>query len=319
MTTIIFGILEEGLVYAIMALGVYITYKILDFPDLSVDGTFPLGAAVTAAGIANGLPFIGTISPVAALFISFTVGALAGCITGLIHVKLKVRDLLSGIIVMTALYSINLRIAGKANLPIFSKETIFSNSFLSAHVPEAASPFIVTIILFVIVMICKVLLDAYLQTRSGYLLRAVGDNDVLVTSLAKDKGLVKIVGLAIANGFAALAGSVYCQQKGFFEISIGTGTMVIGLANVIIGTQLLKRVGFIRSTTAVIIGSIVYKACVSIALLLNDLHIAGLDLSIPVTASDLKLITSVLFLIILVVSPSGGKKVKSHARIKTHP
>ena len=216
MTTIIFGILEEGLVYAIMALGVYITYKILDFPDLSVDGTFPLGAAVTAAGIANGLPFIGTISPVAALFISFTVGALAGCITGLIHVKLKVRDLLSGIIVMTALYSINLRIAGKANLPIFSKETIFSNSFLSAHVPEAASPFIVTIILFVIVMICKVLLDAYLQTRSGYLLRAVGDNDVLVTSLAKDKGLVKIVGLAIANGFAALAGSVYCQQKGFF-------------------------------------------------------------------------------------------------------
>lgn len=313
MTTIIFGILEEGLVYAIMALGVYITYKILDFPDLSVDGTFPLGAAVTAAGIANGLPFIGTISPVAALFISFTVGALAGCITGLIHVKLKVRVLLSGIIVMTALYSINLRIAGKANLPIFSKETIFSNSFLSAHVPEAASPFIVTIILFVIVMICKVLLDAYLQTRSGYLLRAVGDNDVLVTSLAKDKGLVKIVGLAIANGFAALAGSVYCQQKGFFEISIGTGTMVIGLANVIIGTQLLKRVGFIRSTTAVIIGSIVYKACVSIALLLNDLHIAGLDLSIPVTASDLKLITSVLFLIILVVSPSGGKKVKSHA------
>ena len=313
MTTIIFGILEEGLVYAIMALGVYITYKILDFPDLSVDGTFPLGAAVTAAGIANGLPFIGTISPVAALFISFTVGALAGCITGLIHVKLKVRDLLSGIIVMTALYSINLRIAGKANLPIFSKETIFSISFLSAHVPEAASPFIVTIILFVIVMICKVLLDAYLQTRSGYLLRAVGDNDVLVTSLAKDKGLVKIVGLAIANGFAALAGSVYCQQKGFFEISIGTGTMVIGLANVIIGTQLLKRVGFIRSTTAVIIGSIVYKACVSIALLLNDLHIAGLDLSIPVTASDLKLITSVLFLLILVVRPFGGKKVKIHA------
>lgn len=313
MTTIIFGILEEGLVYAIMALGVYITYKILDFPDLSVDGTFPLGAAVTAAGIANGLPFVGTISPVAALFISFAVGALAGCITGLIHVKLKVRDLLSGIIVMTALYSINLRIAGKANLPIFSKETIFSNSFLSAHVPEAASPFIVTIILLVIVLICKVLLDAYLQTRSGYLLRAVGDNDVLVTSLAKDKGLVKIVGLAIANGFAALAGSVYCQQKGFFEISIGTGTMVIGLANVIIGTQLLKRVGFIRSTTAVIIGSIVYKACVSIALLLNDLHIAGLNLSIPVTASDLKLITSVLFLIILVVSPAGGKKVKSHA------
>lgn len=304
--TIILGILEEGLVYVIMALGVYITYKILDFPDLSVDGTFPLGAAVTAAGIAGGF-----LSPGAALAVAFLTGALAGCITGLIHVKLKVRDLLSGIIVMTALYSINLRIAGKANLPIFSKETIFTNDFLFAHVPEALKPFTTTLILLVLVLVCKILLDAYLQTRSGYLLRAVGDNEALVTALAKDKGMVKIIGLAIANGFAALAGSVYCQQKGFFEISTGTGTMVIGLANVIIGTQLFKRFGFVKSTTAVIIGSIIYKACVSAALLVGDLSIGGW--SIPVTASDLKLITSVLFLIILVLSPAGGKKVKSHA------
>ena len=308
MTTIIFGILEEGLVYAIMALGVYITYKILDFPDLSVDGTFPLGAAVTAAGIAGGF-----LSPVAALFVSFLAGALAGCVTGLIHVKLKVRDLLSGIIVMTALYSINLRITGKANLPIFSKETIFSNEFLSANVPEAFKPYTTTLILLVLAVLCKVLLDAYLKTRSGYLLRAVGDNETLVTSLAKDKGRGKLSGLAIANGIAALAGCVYCQQKGFFEISAGTGTMVIGLANVIIGTQLFKRFGFVKSTTAVIIGSILYKACVSAALLVGDLKIAGLNLSVPVTASDLKLITSVLFLIILVLSPAGGKKVKSHA------
>ena len=231
----------------------------------------------------------------------------------MIHVKLKVRDLLSGIIVMTALYSINLRIAGKSNLPIFSKDTIFSNSFLSEHVPAAMSPYVVTIILLVIVLVCKLLLDAYLKTRSGYLLRAVGDNDVLVTSLAKDKGMVKIVGLAIANGFAALAGSVYCQQKGFFDISIGTGTIVIGLANVIIGTQLFKRFGFVKSTTAVIIDSIIYKACVSLALLLNDIKIGSLTISIPVTASDLKLITSILFLIILVLSTSRGKKVKSHA------
>ena len=306
MTTIIFGIFEEGLVYAIMALGVYITYKILDFPDLSVDGTFPLGAALTAIGIADGLPFI---------LLSFGAGALAGCVTGLIHVKLKVRDLLSGIIVMTALYSINLRIAGRSNLPIFSKDTIFSNPFLTGTVPEALSPYVVTIILFVIVLACKLLLDAYLKTRSGYLLRAVGDNDVLVTSLAKDKGMVKIVGLAIANGFAALAGSVYCQQKGFFDISIGTGTIVIGLANVIIGTQLFKRFGFVKSTTAVIIGSIIYKACVSLALLLNDIHVnlGVIRFTISVTASDLKLITAILFLIILVLSSSRGKKVKSHA------
>lgn len=315
MTTIIFGIFEEGLIYAIMALGVYITYKILDFPDLSVDGTFPLGAALTAAGIAKGLPFIGSLNPVAALFLSFGAGALAGCVTGLIHVKLKVRDLLSGIIVMTALYSINLRIAGKANLPFFSKNTIFSNEFLQGIVPEAFRPYTVTIILFLIVVICKILLDAYLKTRSGYLLRAVGDNDVLVTSLAKDKGFVKIIGLAIANGFAALAGSIYCQQKGFFEVSVGTGTIVIGLANVIIGTQLLKRFGFVTSTTAVIIGSIVYKACVSLALSLGDvaIRLGRVTISFPVAASDLKLITSILFLIILVASSSRGKKVKSHA------
>ena len=314
MLTILLGILEEGLVYAIMALGVYITYKILDFPDLSVDGTFPLGAALTAAGIANGLPFVGKISPIAALFISFFVGALAGCCTGLIHVKLKVRDLLSGIIVMTALYSINLRIAGKANLPIFSQETIFANEFLEKQVPEALKPYTVALILLLIVAVCKVLLDLYLKTRSGYLLRAVGDNDVLVTSLAKDKGMVKIVGLAIANGFAALAGSVYCQQKGFFEISTGTGTIVIGLANVIIGTQLFKRFGFVKGTTAVIAGSIIYKACVSLALNLGGQYRPGdYIVSIPITASDLKLITSILFLVILLASTDRRKKVKSHA------
>ena len=257
--SIIIGVIEEGLIYAIMALGLYITYKILDFPDLSVDGTFPMGAAVTAMLILKG------VHPVLTLLISFAAGLLAGCITGLIHVKLKVRDLLSGIIMMTALYSINLRIAGKANLPIFSKETIFENAFLEAVVPKALEPYLVCIILFVIVLVCKVLLDLFLKTRAGYLLRAVGDNEVLVTSLAKDKGMVKILGLALANGFVALAGCVYCQQKGFFEVSTGTGTMVIGLASVIIGTKLLKRFRSVKATTAVIFGSIVYKACVSLA------------------------------------------------------
>lgn len=313
MLTIILGTLEEGFIYAIMALGVYITYKILDFPDLSVDGTFPLGAALTAAGIAGVLP-CGPLSPSLMLALSFLAGALAGCCTGLIHVKLKVRDLLSGIIVMTALYSINLRIAGRANLPIFSQETIFSNAFLDQLIPQALKPYTVVIILFVIMMVCKILLDLYLNTRSGYLLRAVGDNEVLVTSLAKDKGMVKIVGLAIANGFAALAGSVYCQQKGFFEISAGTGTMVIGLANVIIGTQLLKRFGFIKSTTAVIVGSVIYKACVSIALNIGGTYqIDRILITLPISASDLKLITSLLFLIILVISSRKGKKVKIHA------
>ncbi len=298
--TQLIGILEEGFIYAIMALGVYITYKILDFPDLSVDSTFPMGAAITASAILAGM------NPVLTLFLSFAAGALAGCVTGLIHVKLKVRDLLSGIIVMTALYSINLRIAGgRANVPIFSQQTIFENGFLNARIPSALAPYTIVIILFLITLVCKVLLDLYLKTRSGYLLRAVGDNEVLVTSLAKDKGLVKIVGLAIANGFAALAGCIYCQQKGFFEISVGTGTMVIGLANVIIGIQLLKRFSFIRSTTAVIVGSIVYKACVSLAIT----H----GMTFGLEANDLKLITAVLFLLILVISRDRRKKVKAHA------
>ena len=293
--SIIIGVIEEGLIYAIMALGLYITYKILDFPDLSVDGTFPMGAAVTAMLILKG------VHPALTLVLSFAAGLLAGCITGLIHVKLKVRDLLSGIIMMTALYSINLRIAGKANLPIFSKETIFENTFLDAAVPEALDPYLVCIILFVIVLLCKILLDLFLKTRAGYLLRAVGDNEVLVTSLAKDKGMVKILGLALANGFVALAGCVYCQQKGFFEVSTGTGTMVIGLASVIIGTKLLKRFHGVKATTAVIFGSIVYKACVSLAIALG------------MAASDLKLITAVLFLIILVASNRKERKVKVHA------
>ncbi|MDW2796945.1 ABC transporter permease [Clostridium boliviensis] len=293
MMSIILGVLEEGLVYAIMALGVYITYKILDFPDLSVDGTFPLGGAVTVTLILAGF------NPLATLFIAFAIGALAGCITGFIHVKLKVRDLLSGIIVMTALYSVNLRVAQKANVPFFNVNTIFENSLVNRLFPASLSSVTVVIILAVIVLVVKFILDQYLKTRSGYLLRAVGDNETLVTSLAKDRGMVKIVGLAIANGLAALAGSVYCQQKGFFEISMGTGTIVIGLANVIIGTKLFKRVGFVKSTTAVIIGSIIYKACVSIAIYL------GME------ASDLKLITSVLFLAILVLSNGREKKVKA--------
>ncbi len=293
--SIIIGVIEEGLIYAIMALGLYITYKILDFPDLSVDGTFPMGAAVTAMLILKG------VHPALTLLLSFAAGVLAGCITGLIHVKLKVRDMISGIIVMTALYSVNLRIAGKANLPIFSKETIFENAFLSSVVPEALSPYVVAIILFLIAMVCKVLLDLFLKTRAGYLLRAVGDNEVLVTSLAKDKGMVKILGLALANGFVALAGCVYCQQKGFFEVTTGTGAMVIGLASVIIGIKLLGRFRSVKPTTAVIFGSIVYKACVSLAIALG------------MAASDLKLITSVLFLIILVASNQKERKVRAHA------
>lgn len=289
------GALEEGLVYAIMALGVYITYKILDFPDLSVDGTFPMGAAITATLITK------DISPLLALLISFIVGALAGTFTGIIHVKCKVRDLLAGIIMMTALYSINLRITGgKANVPIFTKKTIFDYEFLSG-IPEVLQDYTVSVVLFIIVIIMKMLLDLYLKTKSGYLLRAVGDNDTVVTSLAMDKGYVKIIGLAIANGFVALSGSVYAQKSGYFDIYSGTGTMVMGLASVVIGINLFKRWSAVKATSAVIFGSFVYKLCVAYAI----------DKGLK--TSDLKLITAALFLIILVVSNDKKRRVKNNA------
>ena len=288
------SVLEQGLIYGIMALGVYITYKILDFPDLSVDGTFPLGAAVTAALIKAG------VNPYLTLPIAFAAGLAAGICTGLIHVKFKVRDLLSGIIVMTGLYTVNLFIAGTNNVPLFSTDTIFRNEMLSGFFGDNIPQWLDIVIILIIVLICKVLLDLYMKTQSGYLLRAVGDNDVIVTALAKDKGNVKIPGLAIANGLVALSGCVFAQQSRVFDISMGTGALVIGLASVIIGLSFFRRLSFVKTTTAVIVGSIFYKACVALAL-----KFAG--------ATATKLITAVLFLLILIVSVDRKKKVKINA------
>ena len=286
-----FGVINEGLLYGIVSLGVYITYKILDFPDMSVDGSFPLGMSITSILLLN------SINPYFALLLSFLCGCIVGVITGVIHVKLGVRDLLSGILVMTALYSINLRIAGRPNLPISKVTTIFSVEKINENLLTFGREPIKFLILFLIVIICKLLLDYYLKTKNGYLLRSVGDNETIVTSLAKDKGNVKIIGLAIANGFVSFAGSIYVQDRRFFDISAGTGTLVIAVANVIIGMQIIKRFKFLKATTAVIFGSIIYRACISIAI---D---RGLD------PRDLRLITSILLLIILILNIKKKKAV----------
>ena len=290
----VISILEQGLIYGILALGVYITYKILDFPDLTVDGSFPLGGAITAHFLTGGM------NPSLTLLLAFAAGAVAGICTGLIHVKCRVRDLLSGIIMMTALWTINLYVAGTANVPLFSQQTIFKNDRLSNIIPEGIQAYTTLIIVIVLVVISKLLLDLYLETKSGYLLRAVGDNPTLVTSLAKDQGNVKIVGLAIANGLVSLAGSVFCQEERVFEISMGTGAIVIGLASVIIGTSLFKKLTLLKATSAVLIGSVVYKACVAIALRNFE-------------PQAMKLITAVLFLAILVLGMERRKKVKTDA------
>ncbi len=303
---IIQNTLEQGLIYAIMALGVLITYSILDFPDLSVDGTFPLGAAVSALMVTRGC------DPVLALLCAAAAGALAGLCTGLIHVKLKVRDLFSGIIMMTALYAVNMHIASgsflfsKANVPFFSTRkiqfvTIFDNNWLVRAFPEWLRPYTVLLIVLIVVAVVKVLLDLFLKTRAGYLLRAVGDNETVVTSLARDKGAVKIMGLMIANALVALSGAVLCQQQHTFEVSMGTGAIAMALASVIIGMNLFSRVSFVKGTTAVIVGSIIYKACVAVAI------------RVGVPASDMKLITALLFLLILALGGAKKRRVKLHA------
>ncbi len=295
MIALLIGILEQGLIYGIMALGLYITYSILHFPDLSVDGTFPLGAAVTAILITRG------VSPWLALIAAFFCGVLGGLITGLLHVRLKITDLLSGILVMTALYSVNLRIAdGKSNLPIFNQPTIF-NSGLAALLPPALAPYTVLLIVFLLALLMKVLLDWYMKTQSGTLLRAAGDNVQVVTAVARDAGTVKILGLALANGFVALSGSILCQQQRFFDVTMGTGTMVIGLASVIIGTSLFRKLRFPGATSRVLIGSILYKCCIAGAIALGF------------AASDMKLIQAVLFVIALVLNYQFKKGGVRHA------
>lgn len=289
----IIGTLTQGLIYALLSYGIYITYKILDFPDLTVDGSFPLGAAVTAVLLVKGF------NPYLTLLVAMAVGALAGLATGIIHVRLKVRDLLAGIITMTALFSINLQIGG-SNLSVERGiDTIFTAQPTMLLFGSVSLMYRKLIVAFILALLFKLLLDAYLKTKSGMLLRAVGDNSALVTSLAKDNGRVKILGLVLANALVALSGAIVCQEQRSFSATMGTGQMVFGLATVIIGTTLFRKLDFVKGTTAVVIGSILYKACIQIAI------VAGLP------ANLLKLVTSVLFLIILVLGGMKGKVTQS--------
>ena len=277
MTDLIISTLTQGFIYALLSYGVFITYKILDFPDLTVDGSFPLGAAVTAVLLTRG------VHPYLTLPIALAVGALAGLVTGLIHVRGHVRDLLAGIITMTALFSVNLQIAG-SNMTVGRKvDTIFNLPFLSG----ISLLYRKLIVSFVLALLCKLILDAYFRTKNGLLLRAVGDNSTLVTSLAKDMGSVKILGLVLSNALVALAGCVVCHEQRSFSATMGTGQVVFGLATVIIGSTLFKKLGFVKGTTAAAVGSILYKICIQCAI------------SLGLPANFLKLITAALFLLIL--------------------
>ncbi len=286
---VLINILEQGLLFSIVAIAVYITYKILDFPDMSVDGTFPMGAAISAALLVKG------VNPWVSILAAAAGGALAGTLTGIMHVKLKIDNLMAGILMMIGLYSINLRIMGKANVPLFNVDNVFK-----LNVPAI-------VIIAVALIIVKILLDLYLKTKSGFLLIAVGDNEQVVSSLGVNKDFVKVLGLLISNALAATAGAITAQYQGFADVGMGTGTVVMGLAAVIIGTSLFERFSFIKATTLSIIGAIIYKGAIAIVLKYGS--IVGL------TANDLKLMTAVIVVIAL-CSNNGVFRLKKKKLIE---
>lgn len=304
---ILLDILNEGLMYALLAMGMYITYSILDFPDLSVDGTFPLGAVLSGVLILKG------VDPWLSLVISFAAGMAAGVLTGLMHVKLHITPLLCGIIMYTAMLSVNLVILkagtdGGAVASFFTKDTIF-NSGVASYIPKSVGGFYIrtAVISLVIVIVCKILLDLYLRTKHGLLLRATGANDKYTVMLGKDPGTIKIFGLALGNGFAALAGSVIAQNKGSADQQMGVGMVVLGLASVIIGLSLFKRVKFMKGTTMVILGSLVYKAAYQIVL----------SLGLPTDYNNL--MKALIFLIALVLGGGELKKLVAALGRKPEP
>lgn len=279
------GAVELGLLYALMALGVYITFRILDFPDLTVDGSFTTGGAIAAIMIAHGY------SPVLACLAAFAGGLVAGACTGLLHTKGKINGLLSGILMMIALYSINMRIMGKPNISLLGADTLFTSM----------KPIVVVLI---IVIVFKLLLDAFLHTDLGLALRATGDNARMIRSFGANTDRTTILGLSLSNGLVALSGALIAQHSGFADISMGIGMIVIGLASVIIGEAIFGSRTVFQATLAAVLGSIVYRIVVALALRVEWLK-----------ASDLKLITAIIVIIALVL-PSVQRAIKQKATAK---
>ncbi|SFL36100.1 ABC transporter permease [Halanaerobium salsuginis] len=269
--------LEQGLAFGVMALGVFISFRILDFADLSVDGTLPLGAAVSARLLTAG------INPFYSLIAALLAGGIAGAITGFLNTKLKIAPLLAGILTMTSLYSINLRIMGRPNIPLIGKSTIFS-LIEKLGLPY---PWNHLILLILIIIIVKFLLDAFLNTQIGFALRATGDNPQMIRSMGISTNSMKMLGLILSNALVALSGAMVAQYQGFSDVNMGVGTIVAGLASVIIGEVIIGKSSIMIATIGVVVGSILYRFSISIAL------------NLGLAASDLKLLTALLVIIFL--------------------
>ena len=284
--------LQMGLAFAVLALGVYISYSILDFPDLSVDGTFPLGGVVcTILMLKLGL------NPILATILTFFSGFIAGTITGVLHVKFKISKLLAGIIVMTALLSVTLALTmlltktGQTTT-IFSYRSenltgIFGGETLSG-LDSDIRDYVILAILAVIVIVAKIIIDLFLKTRLGYMIKATGDNENLVVALGKDVGNYKILGLALANGFVSVSGALYSHLYMQYDNTCGSGKVVLALASVIIGLAVFSKIRIVKDSTAVIFGAIIYSLCLNYLVLVDTNGIY------------LKLLNATLFALILI-------------------
>jgi putative ABC transport system permease protein len=289
--------LLQGLVYSFMVLGVFLTFRVLDFPDLTVDGSLPLGAAVTGALIVNGhSPLMATVAGVGA-------GLCAGLVTGLLHVLLKSGDsdsgnygpkLLAGILTMTALYTVNLRIMGRSNTPLLGVKVIFDK--IGELLSISMIGWNIIIALAVLAVVVKYFLDWLLHTEFGLTLQATGDNEQMIRALGTNTNFTRIVGLAVSNGLVALTGSLVAQQQGFADVGMGIGTIVAGLAGVIMGDVIFGVRSISWVLFSVIGGSIVYRLLIAVSLRLG------------IAPTDLKLLTAVLVVVALSI-PTVRKKV----------
>ncbi|OJF75772.1 MAG: ABC transporter permease [Treponema sp. CETP13] len=282
------SILIEGLIYGLMVLGVFITFRILNFADMTVDGSFPLGACVMAALIVRG------INPSIAILVAFLAGSLAGLVTAIIHSKLHIPGLLAGILTMTMLYSVNLRIMGnRANISLLKYNTIFNT--IENNVPQFLNPdTAIVIILIIIVLIIKLLLDLFFHTDFGLCMGALGSNQQMIISQGMNPEIIKAVGICLANGLTGIAGAYAAMYQGFADVGSGTGVVVSGLASLMLGEFVLKSNKIKYLTLRVFIGSILYRALMFLGRRYG--YVIGL------TANDLKLITGALIIICLIIT-----------------
>ena len=289
MVAILISAISQGLLWAILAIGIHITYRILDISDLTSEGSFTLGAAVCASAIVNNIP------PIIAVFMAIIAGSLAGMITGLLHTKLQIPSLLAGILSMTGLYSINLRIMGKANIPLNMSDTLLTNikDLLNLGKDRDAA-IILGIVVYIIVII---LLVWFFNTEFGYAIVATGNNDKMIRANGINSDITKIAGLMLANALIALSGALVCQYNGYADVQQGIGAIVIGLASVIIGEVIFRNRNLIMSLSGIVIGSIIYRLIVAIVINSNY-----------VSANDMKLFTAIIVAIALYVANVDLKK-----------